>query len=105
VTTTQSTIQSPMGTLILTTMDGGGGASPTVSTGATSSSTTITNSSTAVASPAPSAEAGRSNATPARGTKRPAPPSAPPKPSISKSTLFEHQLKTDQSGALAPDCK
>ncbi|XP_046439811.1 chromatin modification-related protein eaf-1-like isoform X4 [Daphnia pulex] len=106
VTTTQSTIQSPMGTLILTTMDGaGGGASPTLSTGATSSSTTITNSSTAVASPAPSAEAGRSNATPARGTKRPAPPSAPPKPSISKSTLFEHQLKTDQSGALAPDCK
>lgn len=38
-----------------------------------------------------------------RGVKRQAAPA--PKASISKATLFEHQLKTDQNGALAPDCK
>lgn len=93
-----------MGTLIVTTMDRG--ASPVVSTvnNTSGSSCTLTNS-PAVVSPAPSNEAGRSSNPPARGVKRPAPPAAPPKPSISKSTLFEHQLKTDQSGAIAPDCK
>jgi len=46
-----------------------------------------------------SAEAEASN-TGARGVKRPA-----SKAMISKSTLFEHQLKTDQNGAVAPDYK
>ena len=46
-----------------------------------------------------SAEAEASN-TGVRGVKRPA-----SKAMISKSTLFEHQLKTDQNGAVAPDYK
>lgn len=76
-----------------------GNASPIPTTVNTPSSNTSKNS--AEASPATSADVG-SPAT-SRGIKRPA--TSAPKPSISKSTLFEHQLKTDQSGALAPDCK
>lgn len=98
ITKTQSTIQSPIGTLILTTtLDGDTGSQATTSTTAAtntvskSNSSTDSSSNTETASPA------------ARGVKRPA--ASAPKPNISKSTLFEHQLKTDQSGALAPDCK
>ena len=94
VTTTQSTIQSPMGTLILTTMDGDSSNIPTVINACNSGKSNTTE--------APPAEA-TSSSPATRGVKRPA--ASAPKPSISKSTLFEHQLKTDQSGALAADCK
>ena len=87
-TTTQSTIQSPMGTLLLTVVDA------EASTVAQSAPVATSQKPTPVESNKPS---------PTRGVKRQAAPA--PKASISKATLFEHQLKTDQNGALAPDCK
>ena len=61
-------------------------------------SVTSTQSTTPTQTELQNVEADASN--PVRGIKRPA-----SKAMISKSTLFEHQLKTDQNGAVAPDCK
>jgi len=91
-TTTKSTIQSPIGTLVLTVVDGDAAA-----IASSPSSTTVVTTEPAIP------QVGTEQQT--RGIKRPAAAAAPPKASIAKSTLFEHQLKTDQNGAAAPDCQ
>ena len=105
-----TTVQSPMGTLVLTVVGSNNNScssgssvitTSTVASTETSSSSAQTAPESAANSPAASAAATPSTATPTRGVKRP----ATSKPAISKSALFEHQLKTDQNEALTPDWK
>ena len=104
-----TTVQSPMGTLVLTVVGSNNSCSSgssvittsTVASTETSGSSAQTAPESAANSPAASAAATPSTATPTRGVKRP----ATSKPAISKSALFEHQLKTDQNEALTPDWK
>ena len=89
-----------MGTLVLTVV---GGATPTV-VPAQSSEASVTAAAVTASSTATTSTTTCEVSSPAlRGVKRPALASS--KSTISKSTLFEHQLKTDQNGALAPDAK
>ena len=105
-----TTVQSPMGTLVLTVVGSNNNScssgssvitTSTVASTETSGSSAQTAPESAANSPAASAAATPSTATPTRGVKRP----ATSKPAISKSALFEHQLKTDQNEALTPDWK